>query len=61
MLEKVGDEMVKRGEASPLVRYSQEGERFQFTGSQSEQCVLILKFRVSTLADVEKQLSSREL
>ena len=53
--------MVKRGEASPLVRYSQEGERFQFTGSQSEQCVLILKFRVSTLADVEKQLSSREL
>jgi hypothetical protein len=44
-----------------MVRYSQEGDRYQFAGSKEEQCVLILKFRASTLAAVEKQLSSREL
>lgn len=44
-----------------MVRYSSEGDRFQFAGSRQEQCVLILKFRASTLAEVEKQLSKREL
>lgn len=61
MLERVGEELVKRGEASPMVRYSQEGDRYQFAASRKEQCVLILKFRASTLSEVEKRLSNREL
>lgn len=61
MLERVGEALVKRGEASPLLRYSRDGDRFQFAASREEKCVLVLRFRASTLAEAEKQLSSREL
>jgi hypothetical protein len=53
--------LVKRGEASPLVVFSEEGEKFQFAGSRDEKCVLILRFKVNTLETLEKELSSRQL